>query len=148
MSAMQLLGACRINPDLKSKVRRDLEFFIPQICSLYLQGHFPSQAELVKFILAASNEFHFSHRVFFFFQSVLLDNILDPEKRQKQEIIIDSIRKKLQEQLRTQDECMFLSNSQELERTLHQYGMAEFFMQISVLKYSTKKMNPPNKIYQ
>ena len=70
-SAMALLGACRINPDLKSKLRRDLEFFIPQICSLYLQGFYPRQQELVNFILAASNEFHFSHKVLFFLQAIL-----------------------------------------------------------------------------
>lgn len=34
--AMDELAKCRINPNLKSKQRRDLEFYIPQICSFYL----------------------------------------------------------------------------------------------------------------
>lgn len=35
-TAMEELSMCRINPNLKSKQRRDLEFFIPQVCSFYL----------------------------------------------------------------------------------------------------------------
>jgi len=39
-SAMNELARCRINPNLSSKQRKDLEFYIPQICSFYLQGYF------------------------------------------------------------------------------------------------------------
>lgn len=52
--AMDELSLCRINPNLKSSQRRDLEFYIPQLCSLYLQGYFPRQDELTNFILSAS----------------------------------------------------------------------------------------------
>jgi len=34
--AMEELRLCRINPNIRSKQRKDLEFFIPQICSFYL----------------------------------------------------------------------------------------------------------------
>lgn len=77
---MQELSVCRINPNLRSTVRKDLEFFIPQICSLLLQGYYPKQDELIRFILSASREFHFSHRVLFFLQSILLEK-LDEEKQ-------------------------------------------------------------------
>lgn len=38
--AIEALATCRINPDLKAAVRKDLEFFIPQLCSFYLQGYY------------------------------------------------------------------------------------------------------------
>jgi len=50
-TAMIELSHCRINPNLRSKQRRDLEFYIPQLCSFYLQGYFEQQEELVNFIL-------------------------------------------------------------------------------------------------
>jgi hypothetical protein len=69
--AIENLAQCRINPDLKSPVRKDLEFFIPQLCSFYLQGYDQAD-ELVELMVQASrHDFYFSHRVWFFFRSVL-----------------------------------------------------------------------------
>ena len=41
-TAVQELSKCRINPDLTSPVRQDLEFYIPQLISFYLQGYYPN----------------------------------------------------------------------------------------------------------
>jgi hypothetical protein len=88
--AMEELAKCRINPNLKSKQRRDLEFYIPQICSFYLQGYFSNVEALVNFIFQASGEYHFSHRVLFFFSSILFDK-LTPEKQAIQKNCIDTV---------------------------------------------------------
>lgn len=89
-SAMQELSVCRINPNMRSRQRRDLEFFIPQILSLLLQGYYPKQDDLIKFILSASREFHFSHRVLFFLQSILVHK-LDEETRNIQNENINQV---------------------------------------------------------
>ena len=39
-NAVESLAQCRINPDMSAPVRKDLEFFIPQLCSFYLQGYY------------------------------------------------------------------------------------------------------------
>ena len=49
--AVQSLSLIRINPNLQSAVRKDLEFFIPQLCSFYLQGHYPNSQQLVDLIV-------------------------------------------------------------------------------------------------
>jgi len=77
--AMQELQMCRINPNIRSKQRKDLESFIPQICSFYLQGYYSQADDLVNFILNASGNFNFSHRVLFFFSAILFGKIT-PEK--------------------------------------------------------------------
>lgn len=84
------LSRCRINPNLKSKQRRDLEFYIPQVCSFYLQSYFSEPEELVNFILQASGEFHFSHRVLFFFSAILFNNFV-PEREKIQKNCIDKV---------------------------------------------------------
>jgi hypothetical protein len=64
-------------------VRKDLEFFIPQLCSFYLQGIFGDTKSLVNLIVQASkSDFYFSHRIWFFFQSVVFTRIIDPAKQE------------------------------------------------------------------
>lgn len=45
---------------------------------------------LVNFIFQASGEYHFSHRVLFFFSSILFDK-LTPEKQVTQKNCIDTV---------------------------------------------------------
>ena len=79
--AVNQLSHCRINPDLSAPVRRDLEFFIPQLCSFYLQGYYPKMQQLVDLMIQASAaDFYFSHRIYFFFKSVMFDKITDQAK--------------------------------------------------------------------
>lgn len=78
--AIDSLATCRINPDLRAAVRKDLEFFIPQLCSFYLQGHYDQDDQIIALLVQASKfDFYFSHRVWFFFRSVLY-NIKTKEK--------------------------------------------------------------------
>ena len=71
--AIKALESIRVNPDFTSQFRSDLEFFITQLCSFYVQGDFEHPLELVNLIvMAASSSFYFSHRVWFFFQSLLI----------------------------------------------------------------------------
>jgi hypothetical protein len=66
------LSKCRINPDFTSYVRSDLEFFIPEISSFYLRGKFEEQQSLLSILTSAcSMSFFFSHRLYFFFKSVI-----------------------------------------------------------------------------
>ncbi len=67
----------RLNPDFDSKKGMEkvcLEFYIPQLCSYYLQSNTPSTLhfELMEFIFAACQKSpFFAHKVFFFFNAAL-----------------------------------------------------------------------------
>ena len=62
------LEKCRINPDFSSGVRMDLEFYIPQLCCVYMQGEFDEIHELIRLMQKASRQdIFFSHRTYFFF---------------------------------------------------------------------------------
>ena len=62
-------------------MRKDLEFFIPQLCSFYLQGYYEQTDKLVSFLVQASKyDFYFSHRIWFFFRSVLFNRLLAKEQ--------------------------------------------------------------------
>lgn len=70
--AVDELAKWRINPDFTSYVRSDLEFFIPEISSFYLQGKFEEQEKLLDLLTSGSSlSFFFSHRLYFFFKSVM-----------------------------------------------------------------------------
>jgi len=64
----------RVNPDFTSQFRSDLEFFIPQLCSFYLRGDSENADQLVNLIVMASeSSFFFSHRIWFYFQSMIFN---------------------------------------------------------------------------
>ena len=64
----------RVNPDFTSTQRTDLEFYIPQLCSFYLRGDSEKPQPLVNLILlASSTSFYFSHRIWFYFQSMIFN---------------------------------------------------------------------------
>lgn len=129
--AMEDLARCRINPNIRSKQRRDLEFFIPQVCSFYLQDYYSNTTELVNFILNASGEFHFSHRVLFFFSAMIYEK-MDPEKQKKQRDIIDRVVNQLISQINKFPEKLYLTSSQECERMWSDYGLGDFYPHIAI----------------
>ena len=99
-SAVQELAKCRINPDLTSPVRQDLEFFIPQLISFYLQGYYPNMAELVDLVVqACKNDFYFSHRIFFQLKSVTFEAITDVRKEEQQRQAVDTVLKNIYEMI-------------------------------------------------
>ena len=130
-AAMAELQSCRINPNMQSKQRRDLEFFIPQICSFYLQGYYSKPDELVNFILQAAGEFHFSHRVLFFFSATLLEK-LNPERQAQQKKMIDKVVDAVLQQVVKIPERMFLATSEAIERTIQEYGLGQFYPHIAM----------------
>ena len=63
----------RVNPDFTSQFRSDLEFYIPQLCSFYLRGDSEEPERLVSLlVLAGTSSFFFSHRMWFYFKSMIL----------------------------------------------------------------------------
>ena len=74
-TAIEDLEKVRVNPDFTSQFRGDLEFYIPQLCSFYLRGDSEDPERLVNLIvMASSSSFFFSHRIWFYFQSMLFNS--------------------------------------------------------------------------
>jgi hypothetical protein len=86
-----------------------------------LQGYFGQTEELVNFILGASGEFHFSHRILFFFSSILFDKIT-PDRELTQKNCMDRVVNGLISQVANLNERLFLTGSEELERTWQAFG--------------------------
>ena len=73
--AIRDLEQCRVNPDFNSPFRNDLEFYIPQLCSIYITGSLDDSNDLMNLILTASKQdIFFSHRIWFFFHSTIFTN--------------------------------------------------------------------------
>lgn len=103
-NAFALLQRVRLNPSLsKDKlIRTDLEFFIPQICSFYLNPEInDNQRTLLIDILAkaCTINYFFAHRVYFFFKSAQA-YLLDADQQAKANFIISRLAK-----------CVVLNNS-------------------------------------
>ncbi len=61
-------------------MRDDLEFYLPQLCCMFLKGNMPKDMEenFTEFIILASqSSFFFAHRVYFFFNSNIVND--DPD---------------------------------------------------------------------
>jgi hypothetical protein len=64
------------------------------LCSFYLQGYYDNIEQLVSLLVQASQQdFYFSHRIWFFFKSVLFNKIVDKEKEEQQRIATDTLMK-------------------------------------------------------
>lgn len=96
--ANNLLVRVRLNPDIVanssgSAPRSDLEFFIPQLCSFYLNPELDSvEVEQIGEILCRACEvnFFFAHRVWFFFRSSI-DYLKDIEQSERIERILSRL---------------------------------------------------------
>ena len=97
---MAELAKCRVNPDLTSPVRQDLEFYIPQLISFYLQGYYPNMEQLVNLIVQdCKNDFYFSHRIFFQLKSVTFEHVNDIRKEEQQRAAVDTLLKNIYEMI-------------------------------------------------
>ncbi len=84
-NAMDELKRVRLNPDLNKygKIRNDLEFYIPQLCTFILFGEPNDVNEFFAFLCKAANlNFFFAQRVHWF-----LSAMINVEQEKKKEII-------------------------------------------------------------
>ena len=124
--AVKKLERLRINPDFTSQFRNDLEFFIPQLCSFYAKGDFEKPQEILNLIIAGSgSSFFFSHRVWFFFQSLIM-SLGDEESRElyrKSRLAL----KGLKDACQNSKERLYLANSIDLIDLIFQFNLLEFY---------------------
>ena len=72
--AIEALGDFRVNPNLVSenKLRNDLEFYIPQLCTFLLFGDIKAIEEFFVFLCKVCNaSFFFAHRVHWFLSAMI-----------------------------------------------------------------------------
>ncbi|CAD8133838.1 unnamed protein product [Paramecium octaurelia] len=71
-NAIAMLQRCRINPNFGTNLlRKDLEYFIPQIVNFMVFHQHLSDDNLIQFVLRASSlDFFFAHQVFFQLKSM------------------------------------------------------------------------------
>ena len=72
--AIEALGDFRLNPNLVSenKLRNDLEFYIPQLCTFLLFGDIKAIEEFFSFLCKVCNaSFFFAHRVHWFLSAMI-----------------------------------------------------------------------------
>ena len=110
----------RLNPDFSQgvQVRSDLEFFIPQLCSFYLNNELNEfEEEQIRDILckACQVNFFFAHRVWFFFCSNL-----NYTSEQAKVLKIEEMLNTLEEIAVSSPEQLYLANSQAFLEVLHQ----------------------------
>ena len=123
--AIQTLERCRVNPDFNSTQRSDLEFYIPQICSLYMVGHINESQALVDLVCKSSgHSIFFSHRIWFFLQSLLYENT--PECREHRNRS-QKLLYQLKEMCIKSRELICLSNSQDLFNQIVKLGLLPFY---------------------
>ena len=87
--AIEGLKNIRLNPNLVSenKLRNDLEFYIPQLCTFLLFGDFKALEEFFVFLCRVCNSsFFFAHRVYWFL-SAMINTLFKSEDKKKQKKI-------------------------------------------------------------
>ena len=121
--AIQELERCRINPDFNQKVRNDLEFYIPQLCSVYMHGEIDDPNELINLIVMASkSNIFFSHRIWFFFQSFQFSNdAVGKKHRDSAQQILTQLKKICIES----EELLCLVNATDLLHYIIKFGMLD-----------------------
>lgn len=117
---------CRVNPDFTSGFRNDLEFFIPQIGSFFLKGESQHPEELLSLILhAASVDFYFAHRIWFFCQSVMFQSI-DSETLIKSRQILKTLARLCLDQ-ESNHELLYLANSKDILSLISDLHLRDYY---------------------
>ncbi len=83
-SSVDQMRQCRVNPDLASTRRNDLEFYIPQLCGYLIDDSKPRELRDCLFVIlleAANANFYFSHRLYFFLHAYVIDQGLSESVR-------------------------------------------------------------------
>ncbi|CDW87840.1 phosphatidylinositol 4-kinase [Stylonychia lemnae] len=122
-TAIKELEAVRVNPDFTSQFRSDLEFFIPQLCSFYVKGDHKFPEDLVNLIvMASSSSFFFSHRVWFFFQSMLIGSDNESKEMYKKSSLA---LRGIKDACLKSKERLYLANSSSIVKLIQQFGLLE-----------------------
>jgi hypothetical protein len=122
--AVKQLERVRVNPDFTSRFRNDLEFFIPQLCCFYLKGDSgeSQQEELVNLIVMAStSSFFYSHRIWFFYQSMLfpIEDPLSLVQIHRSRIVL----KCLKDACMKSKERLYLTNSKDIVHLIQEFHL-------------------------
>ena len=112
--AIEALGDFRLNPNLVSenKLRNDLEFYIPQLCTFLLFGDIKAVEEFFVFLCKVCNEsFFFAHRVHWF-----LSAMINAAQEKKQDIVnilkmVNTVFKSPSKKMRNKIEKFYIANS-------------------------------------
>ena len=112
--AIEALGDFRLNPNLVSenKLRNDLEFYIPQLCTFLLFGDIKAVEEFFVFLCKVCNaSFFFAHRVHWF-----LSAMINAAQDKKQDIVnilkmVNTVFKSPSKKMRNKIEKFYIANS-------------------------------------
>jgi phosphatidylinositol 4-kinase len=112
--AIEALGDFRVNPNLVSenKLRNDLEFYIPQLCTFLLFGDIKAIEEFFVFLCKVCNaSFFFAHRVHWF-----LSAMINAAQEKKQDIInilkmVNTVFKSPSKKIKHKIENFYIANS-------------------------------------
>ena len=112
--AIEALGDFRLNPNLVSenKLRNDLEFYIPQLCTFLLFGDIKAIEEFFVFLCKVCNaSFFFAHRVHWF-----LSAMINAAQEKKQDIInilkmVNTVFKSPSKKLKNKIDKFYIANS-------------------------------------
>ena len=112
--AIEALGDFRLNPNLVSenKLRNDLEFYIPQLCTFLLFGDIKAIEEFFVFLCKVCNaSFFFAHRVHWF-----LSAMINADQEKKQNIInilkmINTVFKSPSKKMKNKIDKFYIANS-------------------------------------
>ena len=112
--AIEALSDFRLNPNLVSenKLRNDLEFYIPQLCTFLLFGDIKAIEEFFVFLCKVCNaSFFFAHRVHWF-----LSAMINAAQEKKQDIInilkmVNTVFKSPSKKMKNKIEKFYIANS-------------------------------------
>ena len=114
------LNKIRLNPNLISPIRNDLEFYIPQICTFLLYGGVKEIDEFFVFLCRVCNaSFFFAHRVFWFL-SAMIEN-----SGEKKEMIVNIL---------NMINTIFLSEKEEDEKIINKLYLSNSNEYVNYMK--------------
>ena len=140
--AIEALGDFRVNPNLVSenKLRNDLEFYIPQLCTFLLFGDIKAIEEFFVFLCKVCNaSFFFAHRVHWF-----LSAMINAAQDKKQDIInilkmVNTVFKSPSKKLKNKIDKFYIANSDDFIKYIKNNNL--YFL------YDTKLINENNNVF-
>ena len=141
--AIEALGDFRLNPNLVSenKLRNDLEFYIPQLCTFLLFGDIKAIEEFFVFLCKVCNaSFFFAHRVHWF-----LSAMINAAQDKKQDIfnilkMVNTVFKSPSKKAKNKIEKFYIANSEDFIKYIKTCNL--FFL------YDSKLINDNANIFE